>query len=110
MGASAKQVLGQLKRRTEEDSKYIWWSFGFFISCVVYIILKRIVSSGWQGRRLISLCGLVQLFGASYLGRTKPFVISWVSPTSSRRESIGVHHDFVSIVQKRVAMVESINF
>eukprot|EP00405_Crypthecodinium_cohnii_P029981 CAMPEP_0206498356 /NCGR_PEP_ID=MMETSP0324_2-20121206/50923_1 /ASSEMBLY_ACC=CAM_ASM_000836 /TAXON_ID=2866 /ORGANISM="Crypthecodinium cohnii, Strain Seligo" /LENGTH=147 /DNA_ID=CAMNT_0053984483 /DNA_START=43 /DNA_END=482 /DNA_ORIENTATION=+ len=38
---SASQLLGQLKRRTEQDSKYIWWSFCFFLSVVAYIVLKR---------------------------------------------------------------------
>merc|ERR1712232_1160137 len=40
--ASASAVLGHLKKKTEQDSKYIWWSFLFFISVVVYIVLKRL--------------------------------------------------------------------
>mmetsp|Transcript_7825 Transcript_7825/g.21097 ORF Transcript_7825/g.21097 Transcript_7825/m.21097 type:complete len:251 (-) Transcript_7825:27-779(-) len=40
--ADAAKVLGQLKRKTEEDSKYIWWSFLFFLSVCAYIVLKRL--------------------------------------------------------------------
>ncbi|CAK0886966.1 unnamed protein product [Prorocentrum cordatum] len=39
---SAAAVLGQLKRRTEDDSKYIWRSFLFFVIVVAYIFLKRV--------------------------------------------------------------------
>ncbi|CAL1130864.1 unnamed protein product [Cladocopium goreaui] len=35
--ASAAKALGQLKRKTEEDSRYIWWSFYFFMAVVAYI-------------------------------------------------------------------------
>ncbi|CAK9075060.1 unnamed protein product [Durusdinium trenchii] len=40
--ASAAKALGQLKRKTEEDSRYIWWSFYFFIGVVAYIVLRRL--------------------------------------------------------------------
>lgn len=39
--ATASKVLGDLKRKTEDDSKYIWWSFLFFLSVVAYIVLRR---------------------------------------------------------------------
>lgn len=38
----ASQLLGQLKRRTEEDSKYVWWAFLFFLSVVAYIVMRRL--------------------------------------------------------------------
>ncbi|CAE7223430.1 unnamed protein product, partial [Symbiodinium sp. CCMP2456] len=40
--ASAAKALGQLKRRMEEDSRYIWWSFYFFLAVVAYIVLRRL--------------------------------------------------------------------
>ncbi|CAL1130863.1 unnamed protein product [Cladocopium goreaui] len=40
--ASAAKALGQLKRKTEEDSRYIWWSFYFFMAVVAYIVLRRL--------------------------------------------------------------------
>eukprot|EP00933_Yihiella_yeosuensis_P073046 TRINITY_DN8161_c0_g1_i1.p1 TRINITY_DN8161_c0_g1~~TRINITY_DN8161_c0_g1_i1.p1 ORF type:complete len:287 (-),score=60.93 TRINITY_DN8161_c0_g1_i1:129-989(-) len=40
--ADAAKALGDLKRKTEEDSKYIWWSFMFFLSVVAYIVLRRL--------------------------------------------------------------------
>lgn len=39
---SARQVLGQLKTKTESDTTYIWWSFCFFMAVVAYIVLKRL--------------------------------------------------------------------
>lgn len=39
---SASKVLGNLKRKSEEDSRYIWWSFLFFLSVVAYIVLRRL--------------------------------------------------------------------
>eukprot|EP00927_Polykrikos_kofoidii_P054999 TRINITY_DN49315_c0_g1_i1.p1 TRINITY_DN49315_c0_g1~~TRINITY_DN49315_c0_g1_i1.p1 ORF type:complete len:249 (-),score=40.73 TRINITY_DN49315_c0_g1_i1:203-949(-) len=39
---SASKVLGALKSKTEEDAKYIWWSFLFFLSVVAYIVLRRL--------------------------------------------------------------------
>merc|ERR1712048_1137876 len=39
---SASKVLGHLKKKTEEDSRYILWSFGFFMSVVAYIVLRRL--------------------------------------------------------------------
>lgn len=39
---SASQVLGHLKRKTEEDSRLIWWSFFYFIAVVSYIVLRRL--------------------------------------------------------------------
>merc|ERR1712032_778336 len=38
----AAKLLGNLKRKTEEDTKYIKWSFMFFLSVVAYIVLKRL--------------------------------------------------------------------
>lgn len=38
----AAQLLSQLKRRTEQDTKYIWWSFWFFICVCAYIVLRRL--------------------------------------------------------------------
>lgn len=40
--ASASKALGHLKKKTEEDSKYIWWSFIFFMITVAYIVLRRL--------------------------------------------------------------------
>ncbi|CAE8622272.1 unnamed protein product, partial [Polarella glacialis] len=40
--ADAAKALGDLKRKTEEDSRYIWWSFGFFLAVVAYIVLRRL--------------------------------------------------------------------
>lgn len=39
---TAADVLGDLKKRTEEDSRYIWWSFCFFCLVVTHILLKRL--------------------------------------------------------------------
>mmetsp|Transcript_47729 Transcript_47729/g.150073 ORF Transcript_47729/g.150073 Transcript_47729/m.150073 type:complete len:259 (-) Transcript_47729:66-842(-) len=38
----ASQRLGQLKRKMDEDSRYIWWSFIFFLTVSGYICLKRL--------------------------------------------------------------------
>jgi len=40
--AYASQRLGQLKKKMDEDSRYIWWSFYFFLSVAAYIFLKRL--------------------------------------------------------------------
>mmetsp|Transcript_62633 Transcript_62633/g.149437 ORF Transcript_62633/g.149437 Transcript_62633/m.149437 type:complete len:180 (-) Transcript_62633:17-556(-) len=63
--ANAAKALGQLKRRTEEDSRYIWWSFYFFTSVVAYIVLRRLkvlkmiyygVSLGaWSGQSVVDI-------------------------------------------------------
>merc|ERR1712228_207179 len=39
---SASKVLGHLKRKTEEDSKYIWYSFISFLFVVAWIVLRRL--------------------------------------------------------------------
>eukprot|EP00929_Paragymnodinium_shiwhaense_P067417 TRINITY_DN33939_c0_g1_i1.p1 TRINITY_DN33939_c0_g1~~TRINITY_DN33939_c0_g1_i1.p1 ORF type:complete len:258 (+),score=75.22 TRINITY_DN33939_c0_g1_i1:102-875(+) len=39
---SAAKVLGHLKKKTEEDSRYIWGSFIFFMSVVAFIVLRRL--------------------------------------------------------------------
>eukprot|EP00746_Dinoflagellata_sp_MGD_P005355 gnl/MRDRNA2_/MRDRNA2_110370_c0_seq1.p1 gnl/MRDRNA2_/MRDRNA2_110370_c0~~gnl/MRDRNA2_/MRDRNA2_110370_c0_seq1.p1 ORF type:complete len:265 (-),score=56.82 gnl/MRDRNA2_/MRDRNA2_110370_c0_seq1:13-807(-) len=52
--ASAKQTLGQLKRKTEEDSRYIWYSFYYFIGVVIYIVLKRL-KVFWVAGKTINL-------------------------------------------------------
>lgn len=72
--ASASKVLGDLKRKTEEDAKYIWWSFYFFIAVVVYIFLKRLkvfkilywsaTWTWWSGGQAANLVGQ----GAGLLG------------------------------------------
>lgn len=38
----AAALLGQLKRRTEDDTKYIWYSFWFFIGVCAFIVLRRL--------------------------------------------------------------------
>lgn len=64
---SASQVLGHLKRKTEEDSRYIWWSFCYFVSVVVYIMLKRMkvfklmyAGAAWTWWSGSTAAGLVQ--------------------------------------------------
>merc|ERR1712048_949036 len=66
---SASKVLGHLKKKTEEDSRYILWSFGFFMSVVAYIVLRRLKvfrllyfgasSTWWAGSTTAGVIGSV---------------------------------------------------
>jgi len=38
---SASHVLGHLKKSAEQDARYIWYSFYFFLAVCGYIVLKR---------------------------------------------------------------------
>lgn len=39
---SSAQMVVSLKRRAERDTKYVWFSFFFFLTVCVYIILRRL--------------------------------------------------------------------
>jgi len=74
---AASKLLGDLKRRSEEDTRYIWWSFVFFLSVVAWIVLRRlkvfkmIYLAGswtwWSGSSIASLMQrILSLFAAAY--------------------------------------------
>jgi len=39
---SASKVLGHLKKSAEQDARYIWYSFYFFLGVCAFIVLKRL--------------------------------------------------------------------
>lgn len=76
---AASKLLGDLKRRSEEDTRYIWWSFIFFLSVVAWIVLRRlkvfkmIYLAGswtwWSGSSIASLMQrILSLLAAGYKG------------------------------------------
>ncbi|VWU52532.1 protein transport protein SEC20, putative, partial [Hepatocystis sp. ex Piliocolobus tephrosceles] len=39
---SSAQLILSIRKKAEKDSKYVWYSFFFFISVCCYIILRRL--------------------------------------------------------------------
>merc|ERR1712085_221591 len=59
----ASQLLGQLKKRTEQDTKYIWYSFWFFISVCAFIVLRRL-----KVFRMLYLAFLATWWSGAHIG------------------------------------------
>eukprot|EP00439_Symbiodinium_sp_Y106_P050373 s2483_g6.t1 len=84
--ASAAKALGQLKRRMEEDSRYIWWSFYFFLAVVAYIVLRRLkvfkmmyYGASWTAWSGNTVLGTVQSIYLQLLGQ--PEVLQEIPPS-----------------------------
>ncbi|KAF4662553.1 hypothetical protein FOL47_006192 [Perkinsus chesapeaki] len=91
---TASEAMTSLKRRIDADDKYIWWSFLFFITVCVFIILKRLMIfslTGWLLHIITELLSVVYdyLVQPSYREIVQPAILYFTNSSEGTVADIG---------------------